>query len=126
MKILQKSAKILIPVVVCILLIPTEVLGQGFIVCDGPECGFTHLLMLVKRVLDWIVMISFPIAVITFSWAGFVLLTSGGNSAKKDDAKKMLWSVIKGFAFILAAWLIVRTIVNVLLAPGIGDQFINL
>lgn len=102
--------------------------GYGsFITCDGVEnpCDFADLIHLVQHALDWLVMISFSVAIITFSWAGFVLLTSGGNVGKKDKAKKMLWSIVKGFAIILAAWLIVRTIVSVLLQDGIGNQFIN-
>ena len=71
-------------------------------------------------------MISFPATIITFSYAGFIMLTSGGNSSKKDQAKEMLLKVVIGFAVILSAWLIVRIIVNSVLAPGKGDQFIQL
>jgi hypothetical protein len=96
------------------------------VVSAEEQCGFYDLLRLVKNVLDWLVMISFSVAIITFAWAGIVLTTSGGNAGQKDKAKKMLLSVVIGFAIIVAAWLIVRTIVNVILEPGLGDQFIKL
>lgn len=136
MRTIRNTARILILILILVS-IPVGVLAQNtqgqFIPCglyDSAsktldECDFYDLLKLVQNVLNWLVMVSFSVAIITFSWAGFILLTSGGNVAQKDKAKKMLWSIVKGFAIILAAWLIVRTIVNTLLVPGIGDRFIK-
>ena len=59
-------------------------------------------------------MISFSAAIITFSWAGFVYLTTGVVD-RRTDAKKMLWKIVIGFAIILSARLIVSTITTVLL-----------
>lgn len=110
------------------LILPTGVLAQtNFIVCDGgagDPCTFGHLLLLVKNVLDWLVMVSFSAAIITFIWAGFLLLTTG-IADKKTQAKAMLWKVVIGFAIILAAWVIVKTIVGVILKPEIGGRFLQ-
>mgnify|MGYP001579986794 CR=1 FL=1 len=121
---------ILIPIVVPVAVFAVDPPDAGagfgqFIPCDGVKipCDFTMLLKLVKNVLDWVVMISFPAAIISFAWAGFNLLTNG-ISDKRTEAKKMLWKIVIGFAIILAAWLIVRTIVGILLADGYGNQFI--
>ena len=121
-----KTAKILILILILIpIIIPVGVLAQtNFIVCNGPDCTFGHLLLLVKNVLDWLVMISFSAAIITFIWAGFLLLTTGVVD-KKTQAKAMLWKVVIGFAIILAAWVIVKTIVSVILKPEIGGRFLQ-
>ena len=83
-----KTAKILILILILIpIIIPVGVLAEtNFIVCNGPDCTFGHLLLLVKNVLDWLVMISFSAAIITFIWAGFLLLTTGVVD-KKTQAK---------------------------------------
>ena len=147
MRTLRNTAKILIPIILLVIIFAPAVSyarekyapGQTFIPCgfdrpddddaivSGPEeeCGFDDLLRLVKKILDWIVLISFPISVITLSWAGFILLTTG-IADKRSEAKSMLWKVVIGFAVILSAWLIVKILVNVILEPGRGDQFIEL
>src|SRR3989344_7120459 len=90
---LRKITKIVIPVLLLIFIFaPVGVMAAegAFIPCDGPNCGFPELMQLVQNILNWIVMISFPATIITFSYAGFIMLTSGGNSSKKDQAKEML------------------------------------
>jgi len=99
--------------------------GDGIVSGKDEECNFDDLLYLVQNLLNWLVIISFPISVITFSWAGFILMTTAVVD-KKSEAKKMLGKVLLGFIIILSAWLIVRTIVNVFLEDGYGDQFIEL
>lgn len=127
---INKERSVQLFLILLVFLVPLSVLAQqnpqgDFIPCglykngELDECDFADLLTLVNNVLNWLVMISFSAAIITFSWAGFTLLTSGGNPVKKDQAKKMLWSVVKGFTIILAARLIVYTITNILLKPGI-------
>ena len=121
-----KTAKILILILILIpTIIPLGVLAQtNFIVCNGPDCTFGHLLVLVKNVLDWLVMISFSAAIITLMWAGSLYLITG-IADKKTQAKAMLWKVVIGFAIILAAWVIVKTIVGVILKPEIGGRFLQ-
>ena len=138
MRNIRRNTKVFLIILFIFLILPVAVRAtddisvQGnFIPCGEydsgglDECDFYDLIRLVQNVLNWIVLISFPVAIITFAWAGFLLLTTGVVD-KRTEAKKMLWSVVIGFAIILAAWLIVRTIVNTLLAPNIGNQFINL
>lgn len=88
---------------------------KPLIVCDGPSCQFSDLILLVNNLIHDLVLISTLLAVIVFVWAGFLLLTSGGNKSTYDKAKGMLWKVLIGYLWILAAWLIVYTITSVLL-----------
>lgn len=90
------------------------------IVCDGVDvpCTFAKLIELVKVLITDLVFISTFIAVAAFAYAGFVLLTSGGNETAKKKATHVFTSVVIGYVWILAAWLIVYTITSVLLNPG--------
>jgi hypothetical protein len=87
---------------------------KPLIVCNT-DCGYGHLVTLVKNLMYDLVLLTTLFAVIGFIYAGFILLTSGGNKGKYDDAKRMLQMVGKGFLWILVAWLLVYTITNALL-----------
>lgn len=81
------------------------------------ECGYNDLLQLVNNIINWIIMIAVPVAAGVLAWAGFKYMTTG-ISDQKSEAKKMIQKVCIGLVFILAAWLIVSTILNALLAPN--------
>lgn len=103
---------------------------QSLIVCDGvggvpgpsgnilPKCDFKSLVMLVNVLINNLVIISTLLAVMVFIYAGFILLTSGGNPGARDRAKGMLGKVVVGYLVVLAAWIIVYTITSVLLDPA--------
>ena len=84
----------------------------------GELCGFSDLITLIKALITDLVLISTLLAVAAFVYAGFILLTSGGNTSAKDKAKEIFKKVLIGYMWILAAWLVVYTITSVLLWPG--------
>jgi hypothetical protein len=55
-----------------------------------------------------------PVAAGVFAWAGIKLMTTG-VADEKSAAKAMIWKVFIGLVFILAAWIIVGTIIKALL-----------
>jgi F0F1-type ATP synthase membrane subunit c/vacuolar-type H+-ATPase subunit K len=73
---------------------------------------------MVNRIIKWIVIVSAPVSAGVIAWAGFLYMTTG-ISDQKSAAKKMITKVFIGFAFILAAWLIVSTLLDAILA----DEF---
>ncbi len=94
---------------------------KPLVFCEGTTadpCEFPELVELVKVIITDLVIISTLIAVIVFIYAGFKLMTSRGNSSAMEDVKKMLWSIVIGYLWILGAWLIVYTITSVLLNDG--------
>ena len=98
--------------------------GQGqFIPCDGVKipCTFYSLMQLISNVISFLVKIALPLATITIIYAGFIYLTTA-ISDQKSKAKKMMINVVIGFVVLLAAFIIVRTIVNTLLDPNISSH----
>ena len=91
---------------------------QDLIVCNGPDCGFSHVILLIKALINNLIVFSTFLATAAFAYAGFVLLSSGGSEAKKDQAKKIFKKVMIGYLWILGAWLLVYTITSALLEPG--------
>src|SRR3989344_9072605 len=88
--------------------------NTGNIIGEQEPCGYGDLLKLVNNIINWIIMISVPVAAGVFAWAGFKLMTTG-IADEKSAAKEMIWKVFIGLVFILAAWIIVGTIIKALL-----------
>ena len=78
-------------------------------------CNFAAFIQLIKNGIHDLVIFSTLIVVVVLVYAGFTLLTSGGNQAKYKEATGMLWKVVIGYVWILSAWLIVYTITTALL-----------
>ena len=93
---------------------------KDLIVCDGvtTPCTFGHLVLLAQNIITDLILISTLLATAAFIYAGFLLLTSGGSTTKKDQAKKVFYSVLWGYLWILVAWLLVYTITTALLKGG--------
>jgi hypothetical protein len=74
-----------------------------------------------NNVLNWIFGFVFVVfGVITFV-AGFGLVTSGGNQAALDAAKKKLSNAVVGLIIVFSAWLIVDTLVKTTLRGTDGN-----
>lgn len=89
------------------------VFADPIIPCTN-NCGYGDLLKLVNNIINWIIMVSVPIAAGVFAWAGFKFMTTGVVD-ERTAAKNMIQKVLIGFVFILAAWIIVGTIIKALL-----------
>lgn len=120
---------ILIMILVPALTSHAETTNTPFVFCNqsvdpatgkfvGPECGWKELVELTQNLINQIILIAVPFAAIVFAYAGFKILSSGGNTSKMEEGKKMITKVAQGIVIMLAAWLIVNTIINALLGDG--------
>ena len=62
---------------------------------------------------------------ISIAWAGWLYLTSGGDTGAVTKAKDIFKKVIYGFIFMLAAWLIIKLVLATLGYKGSGLGFIG-
>ncbi|MEK7572280.1 MAG: hypothetical protein AAB493_00250 [Patescibacteria group bacterium] len=77
-------------------------------------CGFNDLLTMVNKVVHFVLFVMVvPIAAILFAYAGFMLITSGGEVGKKKKALSVFWNVGLGLIIAVAAWLIISTILSI-------------
>jgi len=128
-----KKIKIFLPILILLILLTPIFVGAQAkedplvsadcgVIVNGKinrECGYADLLALVNRIINWIIMISVPIAAGVFAWAGFKYMTTG-IADQKSEAKEMIQKVFIGFVVILSAWIIVNTITNTLLSDKGG------
>jgi len=77
-------------------------------------CNFGYLIELTQNLITNLIILSTLFATAAFAFAGFKLLTSGGNEKAKDEAKDIFKKVGWGFLWILVAWLLVYTITSLL------------
>jgi len=89
--------------------------------CTGIEdCTFDKLFglddsdkSLVGRVLDYAVFyLAVPLATIAIMWAGITMVSNTGNPGKQTAAKEMIQNAIIGLIIVLAAYLVIKVIVN--------------
>lgn len=86
--------------------------------CSGTDCQICHVVYLINGVIAWLVMILGTVAAIIIVYAGFKLVTSGGNRHAKEDAKELINNMLIGYVIVLAGWLLIDTGMKMLLVDG--------
>lgn len=95
--------------------------GPGYkIVTCTEDCGFKEFIELVNRVINLLLYFALTLAVISFMYAGFLLLFSGGNESKLSDAKSIFWKVLTGIIIAFLAWTIVHFVLGLF---GVSDGY---
>ncbi|MCA9360284.1 hypothetical protein H6785_01740 [Candidatus Nomurabacteria bacterium] len=99
----------------------TEEVDRGLIPCEGTDCNSCHLVVLAENILGWLIGVMLVIFAITTAWAGFSLVTSGGNTSAKTEAKQKMTNALIGILIVMGAWLLVDTLMKSLLLGGEGE-----
>lgn len=87
-------------------------------VCEGDNCDFQDFLQLLDNVFETILWLAVPLASVAIAYAGIILVTARDDSGKRNEAKGILWAAILGLVIVLAAWLIVNTVLDTLVPSG--------
>jgi len=94
--------------------------------CQGKDaatkCGICELAKLVRNILNAAIYLAVIAAAVLFAWTGFKFVSARDNSGALTAAKKMFWNVVLGLIIILAAWLIVNTIMS-FMTNGSGNPW---
>lgn len=91
--------------------IPTQIVPST---CHGVDCKCSDLVSLAGNILTTAIYLSVFLSAVLFAWAGWQMMTakSLGDSEKLRSARNILSNVTIGLVIILAAWLIIDTIVR--------------
>lgn len=81
------------------------------------SCEFVET---VNNVIQFFIKMSALIAVLVFMYAGFIMVSSRGDSALIEGAKKLFANVLIGFVILLTAFLIINTIIGILVGGAVG------
>lgn len=96
-------------------IVPCDGVGVG----GGTACTACHLGTLAQNILNTGVFLFVVFAAIMFSYAGFLYLTNEAIG-EQQKAKTILGHVAGGLVIILAAWLVVDTLMKALLGGSFG------
>jgi hypothetical protein len=90
--------------------------ATGSLVTCVNDCGWSKLIDMVNRVIKFILFdMVLPIAAIMFTYAGFLLVTAGGEAAHaRAKAKEIFTNAVIGLVIAVAAYLIIQTILSIL------------
>ncbi len=93
----------------------------------GRMCGLADIITLIQNIIEYIFILVLPIVAIVFAYVGYLYLTSGGNTAKHTQAKQAMTNLGIGILIILAAWLIIKSVLTTLgVDTGISNMFLDL
>ena len=81
-------------------------------------CDLCDLVGLGNDILSWLIGVLMVVFAIMVVVAGFGLASSGGNPEAKRSAKSKLMNAFIGLIIVLAAWLLVDTMMKALLEGG--------
>jgi hypothetical protein len=109
-------------IVFMLLVMPAVSLAQpwaGLVPCGKTSedpCGFTDIIKLVDGVIKFILYyMVIPIAAIMFAYAGFLMITGGGEAASaRTRAKSIFTDALIGLIIAVAAFLIVKLLLSIL------------
>jgi hypothetical protein len=94
---------------------------MGFVPCEGVECTACDLVKMANEIIKWLMGILMILFAFLMVKAGLGLVISGGNESALSAAKDSLKNALIGFVIVLAAWLIVDTLMRGLLPGGQGE-----
>lgn len=97
-----------------------DVNSSYLVPCDGVDCSLCSLVKMVNVIILWLFGIIFLIFAVIMFIAGWGLITSGGNQVALNDAKTKFQNAIIGLLIVMAAWLLIDTIMKGLLG-GVGE-----
>ena len=86
--------------------------------CSGADCSACNVVYMANGIIKWLIGILCIIFAVLLAIAGVKLVTSGGNPGALDAAKSSFTNAIIGFIIVLAAWLVVDTIIRSLVGNG--------
>lgn len=91
--------------------------------CPDSGCGFNELMILINTIISFILVdLATPLFALIIVYAGWLYLSAGGGEENIKKAKTILTNAVIGYVIVLAAWLVVKTILSAL---GVTNTFLG-
>ena len=115
-----------------IFLFPLAAMAQGgiqaptgkLIVCNGPDCQFDHVIQLINTIVEYFFYAVVLAVVFAAIYAGFLLVTSGGNQSARTKAIGVFTKIGWGALWLLGGYLLIKIIVDGLVNPDSIFKFL--
>jgi RsiW-degrading membrane proteinase PrsW (M82 family) len=84
---------------------------QSLVPCTN-NCDFQSLLALVNNIFTFILKVSLPLAALAITIGGIMIVFNPGDTSKRQTALAIIRTTVIGLVLMLAAYLIVHTILD--------------
>jgi len=99
-----------------IFVVPMISMAEIGIPCEGPDCGFNHLIILANNIIKFLMFtVAVPLAELGFMWAGAGLVLNQNKESAWSEAKERFGNIAMGFGIMLAAFILVKLILSAFL-----------
>ncbi len=96
---------------------------KGLVCCTGPDCDFKVLIYNIGYIIEQVLTYSFVLIALMVAYAGYLYMTSGSDSGRRQEAHEMFAKVVKGILIVLLAFSIVELVTSSL---GLDTNIIEL
>ena len=100
---------------------------RGLVGCGtstGTECtSISQLVVVVIRIIDYLFSFASMVALVFIVWAGYQMVTAGGNEEKIATAKTSLSDAVIGFFLIMISFVLLNAIVLILGKYSLKDLY---
>ncbi len=83
--------------------------------------GYGAVFSIVQKIMSDSVIVAGMLAVILIAYAGFLFVTNPASPSNLDKGKKVLTDTLIGFVIVVAAWLIVNSIISVVTTGSVAS-----
>ncbi len=127
----MKSRKLKILLLLALFSVPTFIFAQasGLVPCgavssgnysllnptyylQATSCNFCYFAKLIQNIVNFLVMVTIPISVAMFAWAGILFFTATGNPKRITRARSIFRGVLIGFIITITGWLVVQIVLQ--------------
>lgn len=79
--------------------------------CDGPNCTFDDVIKLANNIIKFLMYdVAVPLAALGFMFMGARMVLFPDKESEKTKAKEGAMDIIKGFAIMLGAYVLIKTV----------------
>lgn len=100
--------------------------NAALVPCGGSKdpCTWCHFGQLIENIIDFLMYLVFPLAVLMIIIGGILIMTSGGSSARFSKGKEMVTGAVIGILIALISWIIIDTIIATLAGGWSGFKIV--
>lgn len=104
--------------------LPAQLVSCG---TQANPCDFCDVVITIDNIVGFIIGISVTLFLLVIVYAGFSLITSGGDTSQLDRAKRLLTNGVVGIIIIIASWFIIDTVLKLTTGDklGVWNDFTN-
>jgi|SRR3989344_2151126 len=94
---------------------------EGLVPCGRPgtpACeSWDQFYQLIENVMNFLLTISIPLAVVVIIYGGFLFMTSGGSEQRVTKGKQAMLSAAIGLAIVFGSYIIITTVLRAIKGP---------